>query len=93
MIGFGGVSIRSFVLAFIVGLSAARATLAGSIAASDLPVASLADGRTGTIAFRDARLADASTVAMLHAAHRALEPGGLEGDVAFCKMIGRGQSA
>ena len=51
MIGFGGVSIRSFVLALIIAFSSARVTHAGSITASDPPVATLADGRTGRIAF------------------------------------------
>jgi AraC-like DNA-binding protein len=45
--------------------------------------------RAGTIAFRDPRLTDASTVAMLHAAHRALEDGGLEGEEAFCGALER----
>src|SRR5262249_33893864 len=43
--------------------------------------------RSGTVAFRDPRLADAETVAMLHAAHRLLEGGGLEAEVAFCGAL------
>src|SRR5262249_33669907 len=39
--------------------------------------------RAGTVAFGDPRLADAETVAMLHAAHRLLEGGGLEAEVAL----------
>jgi AraC-like DNA-binding protein len=41
------------------------------------------------VAFRDPLLADASTVAMLHSAHRSLEEGGLEGEVAFCTALER----
>lgn len=41
----------------------------------------------GTVAFAAARLTDESTVALLHAAHRALEEGGLEGDVTFCAAL------
>jgi AraC-like DNA-binding protein len=41
----------------------------------------------GTVAFRDPQLTDASTVAMLHAAHRSLEEGGLEGEVALCAAL------
>jgi dienelactone hydrolase len=41
----------SFVLALLLAASAPRAANAGSIATSDPPVATLADGRTGTIAF------------------------------------------
>ncbi len=51
MIGSVSVSISSFALAFIVALSGARAAHAGSITTTDPPVASLADGRTGAIAF------------------------------------------
>jgi AraC-like DNA-binding protein len=43
--------------------------------------------RPGTVAFREPRLADAETVAMLHAAHRLLEDGGLEAEVAFCAAL------
>jgi AraC-like DNA-binding protein len=45
--------------------------------------------RAGTVVFGEPRLTDASTVAMLHAAHRSLEEGGLEGEVAFCTAIER----
>jgi dienelactone hydrolase len=41
----------SFVLAFALGISAACPAHAGSITTSEPPVATLADGRTGTIAF------------------------------------------
>jgi dienelactone hydrolase len=51
MTGSAGVSIPSFVLALVIALSGARPAHAGSITASDPPVATLADGRTGTIAF------------------------------------------
>ncbi|HMF39645.1 MAG TPA: AraC family transcriptional regulator [Polyangia bacterium] len=43
--------------------------------------------RGGTVAFRDPRLMDPSTVARLHAAHRSLQEGGLEGEVAFCAAL------
>ena len=43
--------------------------------------------RAGTVAFREPRLTDASTVARLHAAHRSLDDGGLEGDVEFCTAL------
>jgi AraC-like DNA-binding protein len=43
--------------------------------------------RAGTVAFRDPQLADPSTVAMLHAAHRSLDEAGLEGEVAFCTAL------
>jgi len=43
--------------------------------------------REGTVAFREARLTDPSTVALLHAAHRSLEDAGLEGEVAFCTAL------
>ena len=43
--------------------------------------------RPGTVAFREPRLVDASTVTMLHGAHRLLEDGGLEGEVAFCTAL------
>jgi len=43
--------------------------------------------RGGTVAFRDPWLRDAATVETLHAAHRALDDGGLEGEVAFCAAI------
>ena len=39
--------------------------------------------RAGPVVFGAARLTDSSTVAMLHAAHRSLEEGGLHGEVAF----------
>jgi AraC-like DNA-binding protein len=39
--------------------------------------------RAGPVVFGAARLTDRSTVAMLHAAHRSLEEGGLDGEVAF----------
>ena len=45
--------------------------------------------RAGTVAFREPQLADASTVALLLAAHRALDDGGLEGEVAFCTALER----
>jgi AraC-like DNA-binding protein len=49
--------------------------------------------RAGTIAFCDPRLTDPSTVDMLYAAHRALDEGCLEGEVAFCtaleQLVGR----
>ncbi len=41
----------------------------------------------GTVAFVGPCLTDESTVAMLHAAHRSLEDGGLEGDVSFCAAL------
>jgi hypothetical protein len=41
----------SFVLALALGISAACAARTGSITTSDPPVATLADGRTGTIGF------------------------------------------
>jgi AraC-like DNA-binding protein len=41
----------------------------------------------GTVAFREPRLADPDTVAILHQAHRALDEGGLEAEVAFCAAI------
>jgi dienelactone hydrolase len=44
-------SIPSFVLTLALALFAARAAHAGSISTNDSPVATLADGRTGTIAF------------------------------------------
>jgi AraC-like DNA-binding protein len=37
--------------------------------------------------FGTPHLADASTVAALHAAHRSLDEGGLEGEVAFCTAL------
>ena len=43
--------------------------------------------RAATVVFRAPRLTDPSTVAMLHAAHRALGEGGLEGEVAFCTAL------
>jgi AraC-like DNA-binding protein len=43
----------------------------------------------GTVAFADPHLTDESTVAMLRAAHRSLEEGGLEGDVSFCAALER----
>jgi len=43
--------------------------------------------RAGTVVFRAPRLTDAPTVAMLHAAHRSLDEGGLEGEVAFCTAL------
>jgi len=43
--------------------------------------------RAGTVAFREPRLTDPSTIAMLHAAHRSLEGGGLDGEVAFCAAL------
>jgi AraC-like DNA-binding protein len=43
--------------------------------------------RGGTVAFHEPRLADPSTVAMLHEALRALEDGSLEGEVAFCAAL------
>ncbi len=43
--------------------------------------------RGGTVAFREPRLADPETVEMLHAAHRALDEGGLEAEVAFCTAL------
>jgi AraC-like DNA-binding protein len=43
--------------------------------------------RSGTVAFRDPRLTDEGTVAVLHAAHRALEATDLEGEVAFCAAL------
>lgn len=43
--------------------------------------------RGATVAFRDPRLTDSSTVALLHAAHRSLEEGGLQGEVTFCAAI------
>jgi hypothetical protein len=46
-----GLSVQSFVLALLIGVSAARAAYAGSITTNDPPVTALADGRTGTIAF------------------------------------------
>jgi dienelactone hydrolase len=46
-----GVSIQSSVLALVLVVSAACATRAGSITTNDSPVANLADGRTGAIAF------------------------------------------
>jgi len=45
--------------------------------------------RGGTVAFRDPRLTDPSTVAMLHAAHRSLDEGGLEAEVTFCAALER----
>ena len=42
---------RSFVPTFLIAISAACAAHAGSIKTNDPPVATLADGRTGTIAF------------------------------------------
>jgi dienelactone hydrolase len=44
-------SIHSFVLILLLAVSAACAAHAGSITTNDPPVATLADGRTGTIAF------------------------------------------
>ena len=46
-----GRSISSFVLTLLIAVSAACAAHAGSITTNDPPVATLADGRTGTIAF------------------------------------------
>jgi dienelactone hydrolase len=46
-----GLSVQSFVVALLIGVSAARAAYAGSITTNDPPVTALADGRTGTIAF------------------------------------------
>jgi dienelactone hydrolase len=46
-----GQSISSFVLTLLIAISAACAAHAGSITTNDPPVATLADGRTGTIAF------------------------------------------
>jgi dienelactone hydrolase len=46
-----GRSVSSFVLALLLTVSAARAAHAGSITTNDPPVATLADGRSGTIAF------------------------------------------
>ena len=43
--------------------------------------------RAGTVAFREPQLVDAATVARLHAAHLALDDGGLEGEVAFCAAL------
>jgi AraC-like DNA-binding protein len=43
--------------------------------------------RAGTVAFPEPRLADPETVTLLHAAHRALEGAGLEGEVAFCTAL------
>jgi dienelactone hydrolase len=51
MIVTPGRSISSLVLALLLTASAACAAHAGSIATSEPPVATLADGRTGTIAF------------------------------------------
>jgi AraC-like DNA-binding protein len=45
--------------------------------------------RAGTVAFPDPRLTDVETIAALHAAHRSLEHGGLEGEVAFCAALDR----
>ena len=46
-----GRSIQSFVLTLSLAISAACVAHAGSISTNDPPVAALADGRTGTIAF------------------------------------------
>src|SRR6202021_3638993 len=46
-----GLSVQSFALALLIAVSAACAAYAGSITTKDPPVATLADGRTGTIAF------------------------------------------
>ena len=46
-----GLSVQSFALALLIAVSAACAAYAGSITTNDPPVATLADGRTGTIAF------------------------------------------
>jgi hypothetical protein len=46
-----GRSVCSFVLALLLPVSAACAAHAASIATNDPPVPTLADGRTGTIAF------------------------------------------
>ena len=46
-----GCSIQSFVLTLSLAISAACVAHAGSISTNDPPVATLADGRTGTIAF------------------------------------------
>jgi len=43
----------------------------------------------GTVAFPRPVIADPSTVALLHEAHRALEDGGLCGEVAFCAALER----
>jgi AraC-like DNA-binding protein len=41
----------------------------------------------GTVAFPEPRLTHAETIAVLHAAHRSLEHGGLESEVAFCTAL------
>ena len=41
----------------------------------------------GTVAFRDPQLTDSPTVAMLRAAHRLLDTGDLEGEVAICAAL------
>jgi AraC-like DNA-binding protein len=43
--------------------------------------------RRETVAFRNPRLTDAETVAILQAAHRSLDEDGLEGEVAFCAAL------
>ena len=57
-----GRSIQSFVLTLSLAISAACVAHAGSISTNDPPVAALADGRTGTIAFEgevdDVRMGD-----------------------------------
>ena len=46
-----GLSVQSFALALLIAVSAACAAYAGSITTNDPPIATLVNGRTGTIAF------------------------------------------
>src|SRR5271156_5627069 len=51
MTAIRGLSVQSSVLALLIAVSATGAAYAGSITTNDPPVATLADGRTGAIAF------------------------------------------
>jgi dienelactone hydrolase len=72
-----GRSTCSCVLALPTAVSAACAAYAGSITTHDPPVATLADGRTGTIAFEASPAADvAGALAALRllATHPSIDP-------------------